>query len=251
VKQGAILDRALDLVSLDLALEVARTSDRSARLNLEFALRDRVVALEARKKTVRVLRRIWLTPPSQARTMIAWALDRSAQVADSRLLHIGALLATYPFFGDTCAVIGREVTLHGEVRFGAVRRYLRGRWGDRQTVDVSARAGIRTLRSLGALRGRPGTSTVATNGLLEAPEDIGPWLFHAVMLTRNVAEIDVSTVSSCPELFMFRMAPSRTRGYPFLEAVNEGGGRVVLRARGTSEAKPNSSGQLKLFVISR
>jgi hypothetical protein len=251
VKQSAILDRALDLISLDLALELARKGGQSARANLEFALRDRVVGSEARKKTVRVLGRVWLNPPSEARGMIAWALDRSAHVADSRLLHIGALLATYPFFGDTSAVIGRELTLHGEVRFSAVRQYLRGRWGDRQTVDVSARACIRTLRSLGALRGRPGATTLATNGVLEAPDYLAHWLLHAVTLTRQVNEIDGSTLTTCPELFMIRVRLSRVGEYPLLELVNEGGGRVVFRARGTPGARTSISGQLKLLLPSR
>lgn len=238
MSQGAILDRALESAWLDLALELAREGGETARRRLDFELRDRIAAPEGRKKTVRVLARIWLTPPDWARPMIAWGIERSPRVADSRLLHLGALFATHPFFGEVCAAVGRELTLHGQVRLAAVRQHLRRRWGDREIVDVSARGCIRTLRSLDLLRGTPGGRTLSRGTGVKVPPELAPWMYHALMLTRQTTETDLETIPSAPEFFMLSLPRSQARGYPFLERVNEGGGRTVLRLVIPKPGKP-------------
>jgi hypothetical protein len=143
--------------------------------------------------------------------------------------------------------VGRELVLNGQVRFAAIRQHVRSKWGDRETVDVSARAAIRTLRSMGVLQGTPGSRTVGPDCRLEVPGELASWIYHALMLTRQAAEMDLQSIHSAPELFMLRLPASLARGYPLLERVNEGGGRAVLRLGVPSAKKRPRPGQLILF----
>src|SRR4051812_58715 len=99
---GMVLDRALDRDLLDVALRVATEHGGApdARKLLTVALRDFVTPQEAENKTRKVLTRVWLLPPTNARAMIRWGIKHQDEVTDRRALHFGALLATFPFFGS-------------------------------------------------------------------------------------------------------------------------------------------------------
>jgi hypothetical protein len=240
----AILDRALEVSWLDLALQLGRDGGADARARLEVELRDRIPAAEARKKTVRTLWRTWLEPPEPAREMIAWARERSPEIGDSRPLHLGALIATHPFFADICAAIGREAAQSEVIRVTAVHQRLRERWAARQSVDVAVRAAVRTLRSFGILvagpRGR--TATIVTR--LDISDLLAGWLGQAVMLARGVGEIDLQVLRTAPELFMVTFPPAVSSGYRGVEVIAEGSRRTVLRSLETR--RPEEPEQLLL-----
>ncbi len=248
MRQEVVLDRALEPAWLDLALRQAGvplpTDER--RKALEMSLRDRIEALEGRRKTVRVLSRIWLTPPESSAAMIAWAIEHAPLVRDSRVLHLGALLASQPFFGNACAIVGRELSLHQEVQTGDVRRKLRERWGDREIIDVSGRAVVRTLRAFGALKGVKGDDRSEPGDRLAVDEILRPWLIHAFLLTRGILETSDDQLRQAPEFFVFESFPATARDYPFLDLYTEGGGRRVYRQRGIDES--DKAGQGHLFV---
>lgn len=225
-----MLARALEPGWLDLALQLSRDDPDRAREQLELRLRDRIPAPEGRKKTVRALWRTWLEPPEPARDMIEWARTRSPCVGDARTLHLGALIATHPFFGDVCAAIGREVAQTKTVRVSAVRQRLRDRWAARESVDVSVRAGVRTLRAFGILSAGERGLTAEHILTLDVPSLLGGWFAHGLLLERGVAEIDAGILTSAPEFFMLSLPTITPDGYSGLEALTEGGRRVVLRA---------------------
>jgi hypothetical protein len=229
--RGPILDRALQASWLDLALALARDDGPKARAHLDVAMRDRIPAPEARAKTVQALGRIWINPPEPAADMIQWARDRSERVADARVLHIGALLAVYPFVADAWRAIGREVFLHGEVRMGAVRRRLLSIWGQREAVTVGARAAVRTLRSLGILGGDLGDSRSLPGERIHAPPALAPWMLHALCLAHGASELGAREATSAPEFFMLSLPGTFSKDYPFLERLVEGGDRTVFRVR--------------------
>ena len=229
MKAGPILDRGLSVEVLDAALHVARSGipfNQSLR-RLEVALRESLSEQEATTKTRKILTRIWVRPPAYAKDLVDWVIGQDLEGCDSRVLHLGAMLASYPFFGEVCAFVGRHLNLTGEVKTSAVRKQMHGTWGERSSVDVGARRCIRTLRYLGILSGDPRTSRSIAGDALKVPAELRSWLIHTLMLTRQIDSIDERDVERAPELFMVRMA-SQGDKYPYLERVNEAGGRKVL-----------------------
>ena len=95
--------------------------------------------------------------------MVGWA-TRTDLDCDSRVLHVGALLATTKFFGDVCGQAGRQLSLNGETSTTSLRGQIYQTWGQRTSVDVGVRKCVRTLRHLDVLEGRLG-DTVSTRGL--------------------------------------------------------------------------------------
>jgi len=224
-----ILDRALTPEMMDVALRVARAGTPyadSLRL-LEVALRELVPSAEAMLKTRKALTRIWIRPPARAQAMIGWA-TRTDLDSDSRILHLGALLATTKFFGDVCAQVGRQMSLNGETSTTSLRRQIYQSWGQRTSVDVGVRKCVRTLRHFRVLEGRIG-GTLSTRGeQIDVPTSFADWLAHGLLLARSVSSIEEREIRRAPELFMFNL-PARIEGtYRLVDHVNEGGGRRLV-----------------------
>jgi hypothetical protein len=237
MKPTAIMDRALEADWLTAAFELAAhgTHDpRTARAILALWLRDRVAALGPGDKRVTILARVWLDPPRAAGPTIAWALRMADRVADPATLHLGAMLATYPFFRSVCAATGRELLLHDDAAISAIRRRVRGEWGDRVEVDVATRAVLRTLRNLGVVVAKRGDRRIRPGRRRSVGPGTAPWLVHALLVSRGVTEIDQAEVRHSPELFMVDLPARWDPEYPHLEYHREGGSRIVVRLRDSS-----------------
>jgi hypothetical protein len=204
-------------------------------------LRDFLPAPEARIKTVSALARAWIAPPEAAAEMIRWAQDRAESVGDARVLHIGALLAVHPFLADAWAAVGRELLFRGDVHMESIRKRLLAEWGQREAIRVGARAAMRTLRSLGVLKGKTGDPRSLPGDRLVVPEILAPWIVHALCLARNASEVGLSEATSAPALFMLEMPATFSEEYPLLEKLVEGGDRKLFRVRRASWSRPSNT----------
>lgn len=235
--KGVLFDRALTRKWLDLTLELAASGKglEDAKLLLEVSLRDDVPSTTGRLKTRTALARVWLDPPEPARQLIEWGVRH--QEGATEAWHIGAMLATYPFFADVCRFIGSSLDRQAEVDTAEVARKLRGSWGDREVVDVSVRSTVRTLREFGTLTGSPRSSKSARGAPVEVPAT-GPlhgWLGHALLVARRVEEIESGDLRRAPELFLLALPTGAPNGYPLIEKFTEGGGRAILRAKTSTD----------------
>lgn len=222
-----LLDRGLTLELLEVAFRIA-TSDEpweQQRRLLTVALRDHVSAQEAEGKTKKCLTRIWVNPPPEAAPMIAWATRNAYLADDRRVLHLAAILATFPFAGTVAAVTGRALALEGEVQAADVRRRVREVWGDKASVDVAARKVYTTFRSLGVLAGG-GRAPIAAAPRLPVPAPIAMWVVHALLLTRQAQSVADGDLDGAPELFWAALGP-RDNDYPLVSRHTEGRGRTV------------------------
>ena len=235
VPRGPILLRALRASWLDLGLELGRAYGAAGRPRLEAAMRDRLPAPEARAKAVQAIARVWISPPQPSTFMIMWARERAQHVGDARLLHIGGLIAVYPFLADAWAAVGREIQLQGEAHLGSVQKRLEANWGQREAVRVGARAAIRTLRSLSILKGKLGQHLLLPGNRIDVPSSLAPWMIHALCLARGLSELGLNEVRSTPALFMLNLTERFSVDYPFLERLVEGGDRKVFRIRQTGQ----------------
>lgn len=225
--RGMILDRDLSADLLDVAFRVATADTEWAekRKLLTVALRDHVSDQEAQGKTKKCLTRVWVNPPAEAKQMIVWGREHPQLALDRRVLHLGALLATFPFAGAVASIVGRALALDGQVQPADVRRKVRGLWGDRASIDIGARKTYATLLRLGVLSGG-GLAPLARGEVLEVDGEIAGWLIHALLLTRGVSSVSDAELATAPELFWTKLGRP-TCGYPLIERHNEGGRRVV------------------------
>ena len=227
---GMVLDRALTVDLLDVALRVATSTNGNpgARRVLSVALRDHVSAQEAEGKTKKCLSRVWVAPPEPARQMIRWAIDNQAEAGARSALHFGAILATFPFAGAVAAAAGRQLHLDGKVDPAQVKANVRAAHGDRSTIEVGARKVLTTMRYLGLLEGPDGGPfTVGAKPAL-SPKFSG-WLLHALLLSRRVEGIATDEPPRAVELATLEVKAA-TPGYPLLETHAENG-RTVAVAR--------------------
>jgi hypothetical protein len=222
-----ILDRDLRLDLFEVALRVASdpSPESEKRKLLTVALRDYVSSQEAEGKTKKCLSRVWVSPPEKARDMIAWARNHPQLALDPRLLHLGALLATFPFVGGVTGVIGRATALDGRVEPAEVRRRARALWGDRSSIDVGARKVYTTLLRLGVLEGG-GRGPLVRGAMLGAEGEMAAWTIHALLLTRGVTAVTDSELGAAPELFWTKLSRPGG-GYPLLARHSESGHRGV------------------------
>lgn len=228
--RGPILDRPLEPAWLDAAFRVGREANdlHDARRQLEEMLANTDLQKEGRAKTITALVRTWVDPPRASAPAVIWA--REALTADicGRDMHLGALLAAYPFFGDVCACIGRSLALEEHVATTDLRSKLISIWGDRKTVHVSVRFAVKTLRAFELLTGDAGTSLSQRGVRLDVAPHTGRWIVHALLLCRGAEAIDERDVRSAPELFGLELPDRFENGYPLIERHAEGGGRTVL-----------------------
>ena len=215
-------DNPLNLGGLDAAYRVAGMdiglAERSELLTI--ALREHFSEREAKNKAKKSLTRIWLNPPPEAAPMIAWALHNPQEFPDRRLMHGGALIATYPFVGGIVAAVGQQAALNEVVTVSELRHRVEASWGATATVSAAVGKVITTLRRIGIVEGG-GRTPVSRTTPLVASSLASTWLVHAIMLTRGAQAIDVHDALTAPEAFWVKeLAPSPE--YPLLERHTEG-----------------------------
>lgn len=233
MKHGAVLDRILRPDWLDVALGLALAARPLAESHhlLDEALRSVLPGPTARSKTRTALAHVWLKPPTGAAALIRWALVHGGALQDRRVLHLGALFATYPFFAEVCGHIGRVIGAQDVVATPDVRRRMRRSWGDNSTVNVATRRAVATLRGFGFLDGRPGASLSRAGTRLPVSNLLSGWLVHALLVARGSSAIYLPEITGAPELFMLCAPSTIDRNYALLEQFTEAGGTVVLQPR--------------------
>lgn len=233
---GMVLDRALTPDLLDVALRVAAEAGDSpdARRLLTVALRDHVSPQEAEGKTKKCLTRVWVRPPEPAREIIRWAIDHQHLDPSHTILHLGALLATFPFFGAVAAIAGRQLHLDGVVVQRGVQDEAMKELGDRSTVDVGARKVITTLRYLGLLEGTAGGPLHPPAARPTVPAELTAWMTHALLLTRQASAIGTDEAPRAFELATIDLNGGQLNGYSLLEMHSEGSRTVAVERSSTS-----------------
>lgn len=228
---GMLLDRGLTLEQLDLAYDIA-VSDPDPKTNrkrLTMGLRDLVSEQEAEGKTKKCLTRVWLNPPPEAALMIRWARETTVPRSSRHVLHFGALLATFPFFGAVTRVVGQHFQTEGSVEASAVRAEVRRALGDRSSVDVAARKAYTTLRNIGIID-IANRSITPSDPVHAVPDGLFAWLAHALLLTRGADSLPASSVLSAPELLGLVGSGGSYRAYPLLESHSAADSAVLVRS---------------------
>lgn len=226
-----IFDRTLWPEVFDVAYRIAASGEpfEDQRQMLMVALRDHTTEQEAGNKTKKLLTRVWINPPPEAWPMVRWAVEHPEQFPDRRVMHLGALLATFPFVGSVAAILGRAFALDGEISGVELRRRMVAQWGARTMVELGAGKSAGTLRRFDIVSGG-GRDPMRPGLALPADGEAAAWLVHATMLTEGREAIDVGEVEDSPQLFWADIG-SIAASYPLLELHREGVSRQVYAVR--------------------
>ena len=85
--------------------------------------------------------------------MIRWAVDHPDLFPDHRVMHAGALLATFSFVGSVAELLGRSFALDEPVTIVDLTRRAVAVWGASSTVHEGVGKTITTLRRLDVVQG--------------------------------------------------------------------------------------------------
>lgn len=225
-----LLDRDLTHAWLDAAMGLAASgiAPEAARSALHERLRDDPLGDTARAKTVTALMRTWISPPPAARPLLRWAATHSTAQPDSRPLHIGALLATQPFFADQASIVGRILAVQDDVDTPVVRSRMKAIWGPRRSVDIAVQRTIKTMRALGMLEGLASDSRSMHSDPIAVDPQVGGWLVGCLLAARGTDSISASELASAPELSAIVLPLHLDTECVGLRRFAEGAGRTVF-----------------------
>ena len=229
VRKNQVFERALGPDIFEVAYKIAASGHPFAeqRQLLAVALRDHTTEQEANDKTKKLLTRVWVNPPPEALPLIQWAVAHPEQFTDRRVMHLGALMATFPFVGSVAAVIGKAFAIDGQLRNTDLKTRIVGSWGARKTVEFGVVKTAGLLRKFGLVDGG-GLKPMHPGAVLEVSGLAAAWLVHALILTRQQETMDATTVADASELFWAHLGPLDPV-YPRLATHREGGRRLVYQ----------------------
>lgn len=203
-------DRKIRLRWLDATAEWTAQGMPAAELRskLDLLLEGEVTGEAARKKTKSVLLRTWLLVPDDLRPLrdegLAFLTGRSGP--DRLLLHWGMVCVNYPVVWEVASVVGRLLSLQGNVSLAQLRRRAVEAYGERSTLIRASQRIIRSFVDWGVL-----IETQDTGVYLPAParpvsdEKLTVWLVEAVLRTTG-SELGVLTsMLGAPALFPFKI----------------------------------------------
>lgn len=227
---GALLDRELKVTWLTkaLILSVDQVPIVDARQLLREGLLAEGLGREAAVKTVTALSRIWLLPVQRQDPWTTWALTVERDLRDLRPFHLGALLATEPFFRSLLEAVGREARASESVNTIAVRKRLRDQYGPRRLIDVATQKGVKTLRDLGLLIGEPASSISRVGNLEISDPELAAWLVRCLLEGRGSESIPQAELTHAPEFFGLSLPRALPRRAAGITQHAEGLGRTVL-----------------------
>lgn len=185
------------------------------RSNLDRLLEGKVKRSgqrSARDKTMTVLLHVWSQVPDALTPLRDEGLRMLPErTSKERLpLHWGMCIATYPFFRDVVAIIGRLLRLQGTVALTQLTRRATESWGERSTVIRAARRIGRSLVRWGILTesGERGVYLQAPMVTITNDDEVGPWLVEAGLSNCDGQARPLRSLLGSPELFPFSLAVS-------------------------------------------
>lgn len=194
----------------DTAAQVARGSGpRELRGYLDQYLRREAeieLSPTARSKAITVLSHLWCDVPEHTTSFRDRALDLLHEVPPNQrvAIHWSMATATYPFFTDVIAVVGRMLALQGEADLASVRRRVSELWGERSTVSRAVGVVIGSVRDWGILESTGKGRSVATEPL-QVPPRVAQCLLEGFLLSGRVLSVSVHDAIQHPAMFPFAM----------------------------------------------
>lgn len=205
-------DRRLRLSWLDLTAGLCQEGlefDAVAE-KLDRQLADEIEGDEARRKTITVLKRIWVTVPAPSEPFRDQALELAASVdPEERLcVHWGMALLAYPFFRDVAATVGQLGRLQGRMSLAQVERRMVESWGERTTLVRATQRLIRSFVDWGIMEdtNELGVYELAPVRRTEN-QNLALWLLDCAVVSNEADQMPLAELGQLTYLFPFDLPP--------------------------------------------
>jgi hypothetical protein len=159
-------------------------------------------------KAVTQIMKCWVSPEKDLRPFrdAALAYVRTADRSDRVVLHWAVTIAVYPFWHRVAAVVGRLLNLQEAVSQSQIRQRCYEAFGERTTIERSARRVMRSFVDWGVLEDSD------TKGMYRRPpsvvvtsHELATLLIEAVLLAIPEGRAPQSQILSHPGLFPFKL----------------------------------------------
>jgi len=203
-------DRAVKIEWMELAAGIASSgvSKAQAAAQMKALLGDELRGEYAVRKTSLVLTRMWFpedTPRIELRNR-AIELLPVASSGERLAIYWGLALATYGFFRNAAASVGRLGRLQPTISRRQVVRKLVDVYGDRQTVRRAGERVVQTMVDWGVLERVGGQGYVLASPRELSGIEMQRWLVEALMIASDQGSLPLDAITYLPEMFPFVMA---------------------------------------------
>jgi hypothetical protein len=122
------------------------------------------------------------------------------------VLHWGAIMTAYPFWGIVAGTTGRLLRLQGTTTAAQVQRRMREELGDREIVNRASRTVVRSFVDWGVLdeteeKGVYKSARIRT--VTDKP--LVTWLIEALLVANGNGSGSLKAISQSPALFPFHI----------------------------------------------
>ena len=202
-----------------ILLEDLRPAFRSDRTDVRGSL----------DKTVTILMKVWVTPPSELDSLWKDGLEllRLLPKSEHLSVHWGMVTAVYTFWLSVGAQVGRLLKLQGAAVATQVQRRLREQYGERETVSRRTRYVLRSYLDWGVLQ-ETGTKGIYAARTALAVDDsrLIAWLAEASLHARANGSVPLKDLIDSPSFFPFRIKPIQAdnllKASPNLDVIRHG-----------------------------
>lgn len=205
-------DRKLQLDWLDIAAGLYREGlgPDAITERLDQKLEEEIQGDAARRKTITVLKRIWITVPETSEPLRDEAARLVARVnpEDRLWMHWGMSLVAYPFFRDVAAIVGQLGHLQSTLSQAQVQRRMVESWGERTTLFWAVQRLIRSFVEWEVLKDteEKGRYELAPVRHTEN-RDVTLWLLECALVSSEAEQIPLMELGQLSYLFPFDLLP--------------------------------------------
>lgn len=203
------LDRPIKLEWMDVLADKLRTERdwKVLRPYMHNFLAPERPNYESRRKNLTVLFRIWIALPEEQLEMRERAIELLSEEGgtDHLYIHWGMTLMAYPFFKDVACIVGKLLSLQGDVSLPQIQRRIAELWGQRSTASIAARKIVRMMANWGALKESTTQNNYVCADAISVSNEGGLWLVEALLQAESSKSMLLNTLQSAPTAFPFKI----------------------------------------------
>jgi len=191
----------------------------------------------SREKTITILMKTWVRVPKELRLFRDQGLGLLRRLPPEfhPAIHWAAAMVAYPFFGDVAQTVGRLLRLQNDIAIVQMKRRMKERYGERETVARSARYVLNAFVDWGVLStsGIKGTY-VPVPRLRVSDEELLAWMAEALLRASDGGMKPIDDIRQSLAFFPFDITGADVMTLPTndrLDVFRQGVGEQWVRLR--------------------
>ena len=196
-------DRYVEIAWCVTAMEVA--VERISIGELREIVAETLPGKESQRKTIDVLRRLWINPFPQLTDFMGRGLGIYRRLGKEYAPQLcwGSAIATYPFYAKTAEITGRLFALQGDCSIREIQRRIAEIYGERDGIERAVARILQSQANWGMLcRDDAGKRVVKVPSWIVDDDELTTWMIEASIRSMNKPLL-TSSLQSLAVLFPF------------------------------------------------